>query len=123
MVKNVGAIVEVTNNKALINRIVKATIPKSTINFLNIRLFECGYIIVNVWDILHFFSGVLFRYIFGDNIILFLILHTLWEILELILVNIPPRKTFLHGIEFVNTLVDTVFAVAGFYFADFLIEE
>lgn len=116
--------IHVTKDHNAANDITTAIIPKPIIDFLNIRLINEKMIIFNIWDILHFIYGIIHRNLFGKNsLLLLLIIHTFWEISEVILVNIPSRKQIMYPREIINAITDTLLAMLGYLLTDWYIGE
>lgn len=100
------------------------------INFLNTVIYKNRYIWINYWSLTHIIPAIVFGLIFNKagnnkinkkNLIIYLILHSLFEIWELYAGGYLSGKFKIDIMEINDIIFDTLFAILGFYISIYLL--
>ena len=100
---------------------------KQQIKFLNTVIYKNKYIWINYWSLTHIVPAIIFGLIFNKNefnlkiLIIYIILHTLFELWELYAGGYFSGKFKINIIEINDIIFDTLFAVLGFYISIYLL--
>lgn len=86
-------------------------LPQPVKSFLEIYLVgnDRSLVYVNLWSLVHFFSGVLTAQLLTSSAWTAFWIHTAWEILQLVIRNTPWNAR-----GFIDVVMDTVLFMGGF---------
>tara|TARA_Y100000034_G_C6899255_1_gene415330 strand:+ start:1294 stop:1680 length:387 start_codon:yes stop_codon:yes gene_type:complete len=99
----------------ILDKIADFIVPQPLLGFLNTKLYENYFMYFNNWSFVHFFSGVIFYFLFPKmefkkKLIIWTITNIIYEIIEFILA-LGGHPLFVE--EFVDIIWDLIFSISG----------